>query len=228
MDAKVGDWVITPRAGKAVEINALWHNALCIMAEFASELGRDPGIYLELANSARSGFQRFRRESGGGLFDVLDGPNGNDPALRPNQILAVSLLHSPLSREAQVEVVSACGRALLCSYGLRTLDPRHGDYHGSYGGDVASRDGAYHQGTAWAWLLGHYALAEYRVTGDATAAQERLAPIADHLSDAGLGTISEIFDGDPPHQPRGAPAQAWSVACILEAWWRLEREKQSS
>ncbi|MEA3274914.1 MAG: amylo-alpha-1,6-glucosidase, partial [Pseudomonadota bacterium] len=150
------------------------------------------------------------------------GPEGNDDAIRPNQILAVSLPFSPLDAETQAAVVSECGRRLLCSYGLRSLDPEHPDYRAGYGGDIFSRDGAYHQGTVWSWLLGHYALAQYRVTGDAQAAQARLAPIAEHLADAGLGTVSEVFDGDPPHRPRGAPAQAWSVACILDAWWRLE------
>ncbi|MEJ2592078.1 MAG: amylo-alpha-1,6-glucosidase, partial [Candidatus Thiodiazotropha sp.] len=110
---------------------------------------------------------------------------------------------------------------LLGSYGLRSLAPGHPDDRPAYLGDIRARDGAYHQGTLWGWLLGHFALAHYRVHGDAAAAQGLLAPLRDHLCDAGLGTVSEIFDGDPPHTPRGAPAQAWSVACALEAWWRL-------
>ena len=225
MDAKVGDRVVTPRRGKPVEINALWYNALCTMADFAAEIGRNPSRYRELAARTRAGFSRFHRGPGQGLYDLLDGPEGVDPSIRPNQILAVSLHHSPLNPDVQADVVAECGRRLLCSYGLRTLDPDHPDYQGHYGGDVFRRDHAYHQGTVWAWLLGHYALAEYRVSGDAEAALARLAPIADHLADAGLGTISEIFDGDPPHHPRGAPAQAWSVACVLEAWSRLERAR---
>jgi len=224
MDAKAGDWVVTPRIGKAVEINALWYNALCSMAGFAEQLGQPDREYRRLAEAVRRGFRRFQRSDGQGLYDVLDGPEGADGRLRPNQILAVSLAHSPLSREAQTRVVAVCGRELLCSYGLRSLGPREPDYRGEYAGDVLARDGAYHQGSVWGWLLGHYALAQYRVGGDVDAALALLQPMADHLQDAGLGTLSEIFDGDPPHRPKGAPAQAWSVACTLEAWWRLQRQ----
>ena len=226
MDAKVGDWVVTPRIGKPVEINALWYNALNIMADFAGRLGRPTAPYAELATKARQGFQRFVRPVGAGLFDVLDGPAGEDPTPRPNQIFAVSLPHSPLDPEIQQIVVRVCGRELLTSYGLRSLAPDHPDYHLHYLGGVWERDGGYHQGPVWGWLLGHYALAEHRVHGDAAVAQARLQPIRDHLLDAGLGTVSEILDGAPPHAPRGAPAQAWSVACVLEAWWRLERLKR--
>ncbi len=116
--------------------------------------------------------------------------------------------------------------SLLTSFGLRSLAPEHADYHPLYQGGVRERDAAYHQGTVWAWLLGHFALAEYRIHGDAGAAQARLLPLRDHLTDAGLGTVSEIFDGAAPHTPRGCPSQAWSVACTLEAWWRLERAKR--
>ncbi len=226
MDAKVGDWVVTPRIGKPVEINALWYNALNLMADFAEWLGQPSAPYAELAAKARQGFQRFIRPNGAGLFDVLDGPAGDDPTPRPNQIFAVSLLQSPLDPETQRAVVGVCGRELLTSYGLRSLAPGHPDYRPRYLGGVWERDGGYHQGPVWAWLLGHYALAEYRVHGDAAAAQARLQPIRDHLLDAGLGTVSEIFDGAAPHFPRGAPAQAWSVACVLEAWQRLERLKR--
>ena len=226
MDAKVGDWVVTPRIGKPVEINALWFNALAIMADFAERLGQASAPYAELAAKVRQGFQRFVRPAAAGLFDVLDGPTGNDPTLRPNQIFAVSLPHSPLDPEIQQIVVRVCGRELLTSYGLRSLAPEHPDYRPHYLGGVWERDGGYHQGPVWGWLLGHYALAEYRVHGDPAAAQARLQPIRDHLLDAGLGTVSEIFDGAAPHVPRGVPAQAWSVACVLEAWWRLERLKR--
>ncbi|HHW77551.1 MAG TPA: glycogen debranching protein, partial [Xanthomonadaceae bacterium] len=226
MDAKVGDWVVTPRIGKPVEINALWYNALNIMADFAGRLGRPSASYAELAAKVRQGFQRFIRPDGVGLFDVLDGPAGDDSTPRPNQIFAVSLPHSPLDDETQRTVVRICGRELLTSYGLRSLAPGHPDYRPYYLGGVWERDGSYHQGPVWAWLLGHYALAEYRVHGDAATAQARLQPIRDHLLDAGLGTVSEILDGAPPHVPRGAPAQAWSVACVLEAWQRLERLKR--
>ena len=228
MDAKVGDWVVTPRIGKPVEINALWFNALGAMAQFAQSLQLPAQGYRELAAQAMQGFQRFLNPDHGGLFDVLDGPHGDDGSLRPNQIFAVSLPFSPLAPAAQASVVSLVGRELLTSYGLRSLSPRHPDFRPHYSGGVWERDGAYHQGPVWAWLLGHYALAEYRVHGNARAAQLRLEPLRDHLLDAGLGTVSEIFDGAPPHTPRGCPAQAWSVACTLEAWVRLERAKRKA
>jgi 4-alpha-glucanotransferase len=227
MDAKVGDWVVTPRSGKPVEINALWYNALCILADFAKVLKKGTKTYLKLAAEVKQGFQRYLRPDGG-LFDLLDGPEGDDAAIRPNQIFAVSLPHSPLDQAAQSRVVTECGRELLTSYGLRSLSPGDEHYRPVYSGGVRERDGAYHQGTVWAWLLGHYALAEYRVTGDAAAAQRRLEPLGHHLADAGIGTISEIFDAEPPHMPRGAPSQAWSVACTLESWWRLERLQRKS
>jgi 4-alpha-glucanotransferase len=225
MDAKIGDWVVTPRIGKPVEINALWHNALAAMADFSAALKLPAEPYRALAAAARAGFARFVKPEGG-LYDVLDGPGGDDATLRPNQIFAVSLPHSPLTEADQAAVVAQVGGALLTSYGLRSLDPAHPDYRAHYLGGVWERDGSYHQGPVWAWLLGHWALAEYRVSGDATAAQARLAPLRDHLLDAGVGTVSEIFDGAPPHTPRGAPGQAWSVACALEAWCRLEKAKQ--
>lgn len=225
MDAKVNDTVITPRIGKPVEINALWYNALEVMAQFARRLKDDTRSreYTVMAERAKAGFKRYIRPNRGGLLDVLDGPDGNDDRIRPNQILAVSLPFSPLDRETQLDVVSQCARHLLVSCGLRSLDSAHPDYHSRAQGSVWERDSAYHQGTAWAWLLGHYALAEFRVSGDAEQALRRLEPLREHLNEAGLGTVSEIFDGDPPHMPRGCPAQAWSVACTLEAWWKLRR-----
>jgi predicted glycogen debranching enzyme len=223
MDAKVGDWVVTPRIGKPVEISALWYNALRIMSDFAALLGGDRAAYDALAETTRLGFRRFVRPDGLGLYDGLDTPNGDDATLRPNQIFAVSLTHSPLDEVDRACVVGIVGDRLLSSYGLRSLDPGHADYRPHYTGGVWERDGSYHQGPVWAWLLGHYALAEYRVHGDAKRALERLEPIRDHLFDAGLGTISEILDGGEPHTPRGCPAQAWSVACTLDAWIRLDR-----
>ncbi len=225
MDAKVSDWVVTPRIGKPVEINALWYNALENMAQFAGQLGQPIEPYQELTTKTRQGFQRFIRPDGQGLFDVLDGPDGHDATLRPNQLFAVSLPYSPLDHPAQKTVVRLCGRELLTSYGLRSLAPTEPGFQPYYRGGVWERDGSYHQGPVWAWLLGHYALAEYRVHGDAALAQARLQPIREHLLDAALGSVSEIFDGAAPHTPRGAPSQAWSVACILEAWWRLERAR---
>jgi 4-alpha-glucanotransferase len=228
MDARIDAWVVTPRIGKPVEINALWYNALESMAGFAGRLGLVCARHAALAERVRAGFGRYRREAGAGLYDVLDGPDGNDATIRPNQIFAVSLTHSPLDPATQAAVVAECGRELLCSYGLRSLARSHRDYRGHYGGGVVERDSAYHQGPIWAWLLGHYALAEYRVHGDHALARSRLEPIRDHLFDAGLGSVSEIFDGDAPHTPRGAPSQAWSVACILEAWWRLEGARRAA
>jgi predicted glycogen debranching enzyme len=221
MDAKIGEWVVTPRIGKPVEINALWFNALNAMAGFAGRLGGSPLPYQALADAARNGFQRFVDVTTGALLDVLDGPSGNEHAVRPNQILAVSLPFSPLTAETQRAVVAVCGQHLLISCGMRSLHPDSADYQPFYRGGVRERDGAYHQGTAWAWLLGHYVLAHYRAFGDREAALGLLVPIRDHLFDAGLGTVSEIFEGEPPHPPCGAPAQAWSVACVLEAWWRI-------
>jgi predicted glycogen debranching enzyme len=220
MDAKVGDWVVTPRIGKPVEINALWYNALCTMVDFARMLGA-ADVFSGPAAAARAGFARFLRADGEGLHDVIDGPDGMDDRIRPNQILAVSLPHSPLAAPDRARVVDACRRHLLTSYGLRSLAPGSADYHARYGGDARERDGGYHQGAVWAWLLGHFALAVYRVTGHAAEAQSVLAPMRDSLFDQGLGTIGEIFDGDPPHDPRGAPAQAWSIACTLQAWHDL-------
>jgi 4-alpha-glucanotransferase len=220
--------VVTPRIGKPVEINALWYNALLVMAQFARKLQVPSESYETQAEVTKSGFQHFINPAHDGLFDVLDSPDGNDASLRPNQIFAVSLPYSPLPKETQQAIVNLCGRDLLTSYGLRSLSPEHPHYTPHYCGGVRERDGAYHQGTVWAWLLGHYALAEYRVTQDIKKAMSRLEPIRDHLFDAGIGMVSEIFDADPPHKPNGTPAQAWSVASVLETWWRLERERRNA
>jgi 4-alpha-glucanotransferase len=225
MDAKVGDWVVTPRIGKPVEINALWFNALAAMAQFAARLQRPHETYATLAARAKAGFRRFINPANGGLFDVLDGPDGADASVRPNQVFAVSLPFSPLAADDQRNVVALVARELLTSCGLRSLDAAHPSFRPHYTGGVWERDGGYHQGPVWAWLLGHYALAEFRVHGDAAAARRRLAALAEHLLDAGLGTISEIFDGAAPHVPRGCPSQAWSVACTLDAWRRLDPQQ---
>ena len=226
MDAKVGNWVVTPRTGKAVEINALWYNALRAMADFASRLGRPASPWDALAARVREGFGRFWNEASGYCYDVVDGPHGDDDALRPNQIFAVSLPESPLSPERQRTIVDTCARYLLTSYGLRSLVPGHPQYQGRYAGGPRERDGAYHQGTVWGWLLGPFALAHLRVFGDREAAQIFLQPLAHHLADYGVGSIAEIFDGDAPFIPRGSIAQAWSVSETLRAWqeiagWRL-------
>jgi len=221
MDAKAGDWVVTPRAGKPVEINALWYNALRAMAGFARHLGRPAGSWDTLADRVKTGFERFWSARAGHCYDVLDSPGGPDEALRPNQVFAVSLRESPLSPERQKRVVDACARHLLTSFGLRSLAAGHPDYRGHYGGDQRERDGAYHQGTVWAWLLGPFALAHFKAYGDAATARSFLAPFADHLRDHGVGSIAEIFDGDPPFAPGGCIAQAWSVAETLRAWHEL-------
>jgi 4-alpha-glucanotransferase len=227
MDAKVGDWVVTPRIGKPVEINALWYNALSIMSAFAARLG-EPDRFTSLAEPARRSFARFVRADGEGLYDVIDGPHGDDSSIRPNQIFAVSLPHSPLSPQDQASVVNVCRRDLFTAFGLRSLAPGSPAYHPGYGGGVLERDGGYHQGPVWGWLLGPFSLATYRVSGDAAAARLLLEGMSDALEDQGLGTIGEIFDGDPPHHPRGAPAQAWSVACTLDAWRLLRQAENSS
>jgi 4-alpha-glucanotransferase len=217
MDVKIGDWVVTPRMGKPVEINALWYNALRIMSAFALRLGK-PDAFSAPAERARRSFARFIRPDGEGLYDVIDGPNGNDATKRPNQIFAVSLPYSPLSADAQASVVRVCRRDLLTAFGLRSLAPGEPGYRGFYRGGVRERDSGYHEGPVWAWLLGPFSLAAYRVTGDAALAEALLEPMRDALQDQGVGTIGEIFDGDAPYHPRGAPAQAWSVACTLDAW----------
>jgi predicted glycogen debranching enzyme len=222
MDAKVGDWVVTPRIGKAVEVNALWYNALRTIAQFARYLGQPHFEYEALADRVLARFSRFWNEDLGYCYDVIDGPAGDDPALRPNQLLAISLPESPLTPAQQKSVVDICGQKLLTSFGLRSLAPDHPDYQGCYGGNQRQRDGAYHQGTVWGWLLGVFVLSHLRVYGDRSLAREFLLPMANHLSDHGLGSLSEIFDGDTPLHPRGCFAQAWTVAEVLRAWLATE------
>jgi predicted glycogen debranching enzyme len=221
MDARVNGWVVTPRIGKPVEINALWYNALTTMIDFAKLLDEPFQKYEAAANLAFKGFGRFWNERAGYCYDVIDGPNGPDASLRPNQIFAVSLPASPLSLEQQCGVVDVCGRRLLTSCGLRSLAPADPHYHGHYGGDRFQRDGAYHQGTVWGWLLGPFCLAHFRVYNDPEQALGFLEPMADHLSAAGLGSLSEIFDGDLPLTPRGCIAQAWTVAEVIRAWQEI-------
>jgi predicted glycogen debranching enzyme len=220
MDAKVGDWVVTPRIGKPVEINALWANALGVLADLAGQLGDATAArrYREFARMTAASFRdRFWFDAGGYLYDVIDGPDA-DTSLRPNQIFAVSLPMILLDAARARQIVDICARELVTSAGLRSLaagDPR---FVGRYGGGQRERDGAYHQGAVWSWLLGPFALAHYRVYRDRAQALAWLVPLADHLSDACIGTVSEIFDGDAPFRPRGCFAQAWSVAELLRAW----------
>ena len=218
MDAKVGEWVVTPRIGKPVEVNALWYNALRSMETFAVLQELDPGPFRTAADRVKQGFERFWNPDAGFCFDVLDTPEGHDPRLRPNQIFAVSLPFSPLTADRRKAVVDACAAALLTSHGLRSLAVDEHDYTGRYGGPPWERDGAYHQGTVWGWLLGPFIRAHLRVYGDKDLARSYLRPMLANLKAHGLGTLSEIFDGDPPFTPRGAFAQAWTVGEALQAW----------
>jgi predicted glycogen debranching enzyme len=219
MDAKVGDWVVTPRRGKAVEINALWYNALCLLAGWLRDAGRptDAQRYADAATRARTSFnRRFWNAAAGHLFDVVDGEAGDDAACRPNQIFALSLPNAVLDRARWRAVLAAVETQLLTPFGLRTLSPSHPDYQARYHGDLHSRDAAYHQGTVWPWLIGAFLDARRRVYPDDTEVAERtLAAFDAHLSESGIGSISEIFDAEPPFVPRGCLAQAWSVAEVL-------------
>lgn len=222
MDAKVGDRVVTPRHGKAVEINALWYNALRILEKFAGQFGGDGALYGAAAGRAAEAFGRvFWNEGDQCLFDVVDGPQ-RDSSVRPNQVIAVSLSYPALGGHMAKAVVDKVWKELYTPYGLRTLSKGSPDYRGVYAGDPSSRDAAYHQGTVWTWPLGHFITAFARVYGKTGAGRDRIAsffePFRDHLSDAGLGSISEVFDGDEPFWPRGCFAQAWSVGEILRAY----------
>jgi predicted glycogen debranching enzyme len=221
MDAKVGDWVVTPRLGKPVEIQALWYNAVRVLADLSDRFGDESALLNELADSAKQSFHtQFWNAGAGCLYDVVN-LDQRDAAIRPNQIFAVSLHHSMLSPERAKQVVAVVQRELFTPLGLRTLSPRDPNYHARYEGGVLARDSAYHQGTVWPWLMGPFITAYVRVNG-ATAeckaqTAEWLKSFADHLRTAGLGQISEILDGDLPHEPRGCIAQAWSVAELLRA-----------
>ncbi len=225
MDAKVGSWVVTPRIGKPVEINALWYNALRTVSELLDGRGdRETATrYLALASQTRDSFQtRFWSRDRAHLADVVDSPDGDDWTLRPSQIFVISLPYPLLDGDEARSVLDEVGRSLLTSYGLRSLAQDDPAYHGDYGGDQLRRDGCYHQGPVWSWLLGPFAEATYRLTGDREAALDVLRPIGDHLRDAGLGSVSEIFEGDAPHVPNGCIAQAWGVAEVLRVWRLIE------
>lgn len=227
MDAKVGDWVVTPRIGKPVEVNALWYNALRFMADTARCLGHPAERYQAAAQQAETGFARFWNKTLNYCYDVLDGPQGHEAGLRPNQLLAVSLPYSPLNPSQQRAVVDVCARHLWTSLGLRSLDPREPAYVGYYGGGPLERDGAYHQGTVWGWLIGPFVSAHLRVYGDPALSRIYLTPFLRSLFSTNVGNLSEIFDGDPPFQGRGCPAQAWSVAEALRAWQEINCFKKA-
>lgn len=222
MDAKVGDWVVTPRRGKAVEINALWYNALRLLEGWVrAEQGE--ATARPLAEQAERVYQAFNRRfwyaAGGYLYDVVDGEAGDDAACRPNQLLALSLRHAVLDPGHWQAVLETAQLHLLTPVGLRSLAPGHPDYKARYDGDLRARDAAYHQGTVWAWLIGPFIDAWLKVyPGDREAARRLLHGFAQHLDEACVGSVSEIFDATEPFSPRGCVAQAWSVAEVLRCW----------
>ena len=227
MDAKVDGWVVTPRRGKAVEINALWYNALRLLQGWLESEGRvrESAALGAHADRARASFnRRFWYEEGGYLFDVVDGEQGDDPACRPNQVFALSLDHPVLDESRWEPVLDVVRRRLFTPLGLRSLAPGHSHYKARYYGDLRARDAAYHQGTAWAWLVGPFVDAWLRVhPGDRRTARSFLEGFVPHLAEACIGTISEIFDGEEPYTPRGCVAQAWSVAEVLRCWVKTAR-----
>lgn len=232
MDAKVGDWVVTPRTGKAVEIQALWYNALCVMVQLAERFEDESGqkLYQAMAARARKSFnEQFWNEKADCLYDVVNGED-RDASIRPNQIFAISLTHSIVSKSRGKRILRVVERELLTPRGLRTLSPTDPRYIGRYEGGPRSRDGAYHQGTVWPWLMCPYITAYVRTFGETTGrkfAAEWLSNFEIHLTEACLGQVSEIFDGDAPHTARGCIAQAWSVAELLRAAAEIVYQKES-
>jgi predicted glycogen debranching enzyme len=216
MDARVGGVPVTPRIGKTAGINGLWYNALRLMAAWADELGLPSSEYSVAADKCFEGFnKRFWYRKGGYLFDVIDGPSGDDSSLRPNQIAAISVTFSPLEKRRWKSVVDTVEKHLLTPYGLRTLSPSDPRYKGTYSGSPAHRDAAYHQGTVWPWLLGPFADAHLKVYNDPRYIGNLLKELRKHLRKAGMGSISEVFSGDKPYKPGGCIAQAWSVGEVL-------------
>jgi predicted glycogen debranching enzyme len=219
MDAKVEDWVVTPRRGKPVEIQALWYNAVQLMGRWTEDFGERPDRWREMAKHIEDTFNaRYWYEGGGYLYDVVDGEQGDDSSLRPNQIFSVSLRYPVLKRERWKQVLAVVREHLLTPVGLRSLAPGHRDYKSMYFGDLRARDAAYHQGTVWAWLIGHFVDAWLKAGLDQSDARRMLTGFISHLSEGGIGTISEIFDAEPPYIPRGCIGQAWSVAEVLRAY----------
>ncbi|HVT80985.1 MAG TPA: amylo-alpha-1,6-glucosidase, partial [Phycisphaerae bacterium] len=230
MDAKIGDWVVTPRHGKPVEINALWYSNLRFMALLSGQAGdaARAAMYASLANRVGGVFEKTYFNADTQCLNDCIGDNGSpDPSIRPNQLIAVALPFSPLTLNTQKAIVATCQKYLLTPMGMRTLAPPPPPgsmaYHGRCAGDQRARDMAYHQGTVWPWLMGPFISAYVRVGGNAAASRNEaralLEPFRAHLHTAGLGSISEIADGDSPHAPRGCPAQAWSVGEVLRAYY---------
>ncbi|HVO32601.1 MAG TPA: amylo-alpha-1,6-glucosidase, partial [Elusimicrobiota bacterium] len=221
MDAKIGDWVVTPRMGKPIEVQALWYNALRVMEQIGNRLGEKEAArkWSGLAEKAWGAINRqFWNEEGGYLYDVVNGEE-KDASLRPNQIFAISLPFESVTPDRANRILSIVEERLLTPFGLRTLDSRDPRYAPRCQGDARARDSAYHQGTVWPWLMGPFLSAYQKVHGKSPRVQSHLrahlALLLTHLWEAGLGTVSEIFDGDMPHEPRGCVAQAWSVAEVL-------------
>ena len=227
MDAQIGDWIVTPRDGKPVELAALWHHALVLIERWGIRLGH-PALAERCAGLRARAAENFGRrywyDAGGYLYDVVDGPPGDDHSLRPNQIIAAALMDCPITPTQRRAVVDVVVQQLWTPRGLRTLSPADPRYVGRYAGDQRTRDAAYHEGAAWPWLLGPLVDAHLLVYDDPAAAQRLVAPMRDHLlAEAGCGSISELFDGDAPFTPGGCIAQAWSVAEVFRAWQAVAR-----
>ncbi|MGE5315512.1 MAG: amylo-alpha-1,6-glucosidase [Acidobacteriota bacterium] len=230
MDAKVEGWVVTPRRGKAVEINALWYNALRLLIGWLKEERGDEAA-AELEAHAQRAYESFNKrfwyEKGGYLYDVVDGEKGDDASLRPNQIFSISLPYPVLDQARWAPVMTTVEERLLTPMGLRSLAPGEADYKPKYFGDLRARDAAYHQGTVWAWLIGPFIDAWLKVNGDRRAeARKFLEQFSNHLNEACIGSISEIFDAEEPFTPRGCVAQAWSVAEVLRTWVKTTSDAQ--
>ena len=223
MDVKAGDWLPTPRIGKPVEIQALWYNALRLLVLWCDALWEPLDEIPQWREKIEQHFmERFWHEEGGYLYDVIDGPDGNDPALRPNQVFALSLPYTLVPDDKARQVLDVVTETLLTPFGLRSLAPEDAQYRGHYGGSLWDREGSYHNGTVWSWLIGPYLDALLRYSSDTAAAKAVLEGLVAQMTDGALGTISEVFDGDPPHAPRGCYAQAWSVAEVLRHWRALK------
>ncbi len=232
MDAKMGDWVVTPRRGKAVEINALWYNAVRLLERW---VGEEVGLqeaekYGQRAKQIRDSFnKRFWNNEEKGLFDVVDGEHGDDPAVRPNQLFAISLPNPVLDESRWAAVMNVAEKKLLTPAGLRSLSPDDPEYKPTYHGDLRTRDAAYHQGTVWGWLIGPYVDAWLKVHPDRRSeARGLLSGLLDHLGEACIGSVSEVFDAQSPFLPRGCCAQAWSVAELLRCWLLVGGSEQGS
>jgi predicted glycogen debranching enzyme len=227
MDAKVDDWVVTPRRGKAVEINALWYNALRLLEKWLGETDQHPRAD-EIGAIATRVYESFNRrfwyEQGGYLYDVVDAEGGGDDAqCRPNQVIAISLDHPALDESRWPAVMNVVEERLLTPVGLRSLAPGSTDFKAKYYGDLRSRDAAYHQGTVWGWLIGPYVDAWLKLhPEDKAEARKFLEGFDPHFNEQCIGSISEVFDAEPPYTPRGCIAQAWSVAEVLRCWLKTE------